>query len=436
MWPFGLLRRKSHIPAIGGNPLSWLLRTGTGAIVDWSYTDYIERARNLNPTASACVSLEGRSIAGLPRKVFKLKPNGEEEELTDHPAWELLDNPSPDPRYNTWEKWMVRFREDFWYGGRVYVVRLGTFGNWKVLQFLRPDRVTPVEGNEFQPIRSWRYDTDRGVRYFAFEDVLYFPYPDPLDDLGHGFPLAPARASIDNENKGNQWNNSLLDNRAEPSVIIEAPEGAPPLEDDQKMQLEKEFREKHIGSAQIGKPIAIGGGYKVTVIAWSPKDMDWLQGKVSAKVDIANVCETPPELIGVQDQKTFSNFNAAMKWYMTATVIPNANQVFTAITRFIGDDWDDRFGGPFTLGIDEDQIQTIKEDQNEVHTRVREDLSGGLLKVDEARQEIGMDAVKGEVGETMLVSSNLVPLEDIGAGGEQDEPFMGENNESEEDDDE
>lgn len=388
-----------------------------------TYTAFAFEGYKRNSTANACINLVARSIADLPIKVFRevmVRDEVEEVFINDHQVWKLIGQDGMPNENQSWGQFNAAYWVYKYIDGNDYIFAPGDQGLPTELHILRPDRVQPIPTkNPLMPIAGYKYTVNGQIAILPFEQVLHNKVFNPLSDL-IGMPILEACATeIDQDNAAGNWNYSLLKNGGRPSLMISMPEGAGPPSPEQTKMLRTWLNTNVIGPSNAGAPL-ITPGAKITEVGKTAKEMDWLKGMIQAKVAIANVCGVPPELIGIQDQKTYSNYQEARKAFYEETVIPLADDFFRSLTRFLGSR---TFGtvrpqAPVIIAVDKDRVKALQESQDLLHGRIRDNIKGGLFTNNEGRAEVSFDPVKG--GDTIFVPANMIPIE-LAAGTEVDE---------------
>jgi len=422
MWPF---TRKNNTggDSTGGRYPDLLVTPSVTSRPDYKFADYCKYAYAANSAAYSCIRLVARSIAALPIKVYR-EQGGDEVLLNEHPVWDLLRRPYMH-RFQSWEKFITGVVSFRYLNGNVYHLIGGILGMPKEITLLRPDLVTVKLTRDKQAISHYEYRAGGNYRKLEPEKIFHYATFNPLNDI-YGEPVLNAASwGLDLDNYSAEWNVSILKNMARPSIFLKSPEHAPMLSPQQLKILTDTWNEKFAGSKKAGKVIAIGGGYEPKIISWNAKDLDWLRGMISAQIRIAIVCGVPPELIGIQGQKTYSNYHEARMAFYQETVIPEAKLYLSELTTFLNYWYED----DFIIGVDVEQVDAIAEDTNNKSERVREELKYGLYTINEARQALGRPAVDG--GDVILVGANQLPLDAI-AGMSETEPVTAEAEEEEE----
>ena len=379
-----------------------------------------------NSTAFMCATLIGRSIANLPIKVFTTAPDGEKIIVENHPVSKLV---GPGSKPSPGMSWLDLMQTIWAYrhiDGNEYWFSLGDLNMPGELRALRPDRMKPVKGDKSNPIRAWEYRVNGTTQTIPVEQILHTMSFDPLSD-SFGFPVfEPCLAEIDEDNNAGAWNNALLKNGGRLSLIFSTPDDAGPPSSEQTKMIEQWYQANITGMADKGKPV-ISPGLKIQEVGKSPKDVDWLKGRVQAKVAIANSCGVPPELIGIQDQKTFANYETALRAFHEHTVLPYADDMYEALTQFLGNRWQGGVAGRVsgvTIAVDRENVIALQENRDAKHKRIRDDVGGPILTANEGRAELGNEDVEG--GDVILVAANKIPLDEV-VDGDQDGDVLPDN---------
>lgn len=412
-WPF----QKSH----GSSSFGAFFPTVAEPFGMNSYQVFAFEGYKRNSTAFMCSTLIARSIANLPIKIFREVPTAdgfEEKWDNTHPLHKLIGkkgNPNPS------QSWL-RFMEAYWayrhISGNEYLFALGDVNMPGELMLLRPDRVKRNKNG-----KDWDYTVNGTIQVIPEEQMLHTRSFDPLSDC-FGMPIFEAAATeIDQDNRAGAWNNALLKNGARPSMFISSPEGLPPPSAKQDKQIENWAARNLTGADNIGVAI-VTRGLKLQEVGLTPKDMDWLKGMIQAKVSIANVCGVPPELIGIQEQKTYANYATALKAFYENTVLPYADDMLKSFTKFLGGKFQGGMRGntsPVIIAVDRENVVALQENLDSKHERLRKDTDGPFLTVNEVREEVGFDSVEG--GDQILVNGSRQTLEEL-TGIEPDNETM------------
>lgn len=398
---FDRFRRKQADGEATATGLTVMLPLGATPSREFRYLEFSREGYQQNATFGAGVRLISRSIACLPIKVFR-EVKDEEVQLPDHPVWNLLRRPN---EWQSWKTWNDALWGHWALSGNVYDLAAGDPFTPEEMWLLRPDRVQ-IRLNQ-QGILVYEYQADGAKRDYDVQQIMHIKAFSPTSDFYGEPPSRSAAVSIDQDNLAAEWNVSLLNNQARPGLILEPPPNMPTMSKKQREALRKEFDDFYAGSKNSGKALILGGGFTSKEMGFNPKEMDWKQGRVMSQVQIALSLGVPPELVGIQGQKTFSNYQEARKSFYEETVIPLADMLTAELTNFLGWRWP-KAGGKFVIAVDKDNVDALKESRDAKWERVGKAQDRGTITINEARNELGFEEIDG--GDAILVPANRLPL--------------------------
>lgn len=118
-------------------------------------------------------------------------------------------------------------------------------------------------------------------------------------------PIAAARDVIAGAAKAQDFGVSLFDNAAVPPAVIEVPEGPTPGNDAERAKrIATTWNETHGGTSNAGKVGVLIGGAKLSTVAVTPEDAQWLDTRRFGVQEIARIFGVPPHLIADSSNST------------------------------------------------------------------------------------------------------------------------------------
>jgi len=332
-----------------------------------------------------CVNEIAKRMTSVKWGLYTLNNAGEKEEvLSAHPMKALLEKPN---RNNTWTQF-VRMHCIFkQVSGNDYLdisERVGMGKKSKIptaMYHLRPDRIW-IQPNEDGTVKYFlRYgSTDKEI---PFEDVVHCSYFDPSDDYYGLSPLYVGGNLVDATNSANQFNKYMFQNQARPSGFLQTEDKL----GDTAFKRLQEMIQGMMGTKNNGKPVILEAGLKWVQQQLSQKDCDYLGFLRMSREDICGLYGVPPIIVGILDRATYSNYREANPILWEQTVLPACDEFRDDINKGITSLFED---GTF-VDYDASAISALKENEDAVHTRAREDYKAGLITRNEARQETGRD---------------------------------------------
>jgi len=309
--------------------------------------------------------------------------------LASHPLLDLLARPNPRADRASFLEAVVAH---LLIAGNSYIEAVTIDGLVRELYALRPDRMRVVPGPD-----GWAeaYEYSVGGRNVRFEQagalppILHLALFNPLDDHYGLAPLEAAAVAVDTHNAAAAWNKALLDNAARPSgaLVYSGPEGSV-LSDNQFERLKRELEDTYQGARNAGRPLLLEGGLDWKAMSLSPKDMDFMEAKHAAAREIALAFGVPPMLLAIPGDNTYSNYQEANRVFWRQTVLPMAERIGSALTRWLAP----AFGAGLNLTVDTDRIEALAADRAMLWERV---VKAPFLTVNEQREMVGFGPLEG-----------------------------------------
>ncbi len=332
------------------------------------------------------------------------------KEVKDHPLKLLLEKPNPEQTRSTFIRslmvpWLL--------GGSAYVERVG-LTRVRELYTLRPDRIQIISGARGFP-QAFRYMV--GGRLFDFQvgsggpldcDLLQLKTFHPLDDYAGLGVTDPAAFAIDVHNQSSQWIKALLDNAARPSgAFVYENKDNPNLTDQQYERMKTEAAQTYSGASNAGKPMILDGGMSWVPMGSTPLEMDFLNTRNQMAREICLAVKTPPMILGIPGDNTYSNYQEANAAFHRDTVIPDATEIYARLSQWIGP----RFGMGIEVKPDLDEIPALAAERQAVWDKVE---AASFLTMGEKRVAIGYSPTPDDgqriVGDVPVpVSPTVVP---------------------------
>lgn len=363
----------------------------------WEARQFIDEGYRKNPVIYMCVEEISKAIAGLEVELWQ-----GDKYLESHHALDMLRKPNPTMGGASLIKAMF---VDYLVTGEYACAQSPTNGTAAELWHIDPQAVK-IKGGVGGVAAGYVYDNNGKKIEFPVKGGLLNPRADlffgkrynPKDYWRGMSPLEAAAIAADTHNKGAEWNYSLLKNGAKPSGIVEFPADGD-VSEQTLNRLREWFKAAFMGSKNAGELPILTGGARWQQTSLSPMDMDFKTSMTEAKKLIAGVYGVPLPLIDT-DATTFANMEMAKERFYIDTVLPLAEEFW----QTFGDWLLPQFGDDLQFKIDKDDIPALESVRNRKFDRVLKSLNAGMLTLDEAREEIGYDAIDmpdaGDEGET------------------------------------
>jgi len=423
--------RKIHEKA---SRTSGILVTGMGT-TKWTPHDYENFANETylkNIIAFRCIDLIARSVASTPWGLYRNVGDDEAEKITDgeHPVNKILIRPNPSESFAFV---MLSATAYLVMSGNSYFERvmLGTgrnIGQVRELYTLRPDRMSMQIDKESGTIEQYIYTV--GVNKVHFEvdpvtgqsDILHMKLFHPTDDWYGAAITQPAAREIDTSNSATEWNKSLLDNEGRPGMTFISQEQ---LTDAQFKRLKEQLDNQYSGPKNAGRNLLLEGMNKAEPYAWSPKDMDFINGNREMSRRISYAYGVPPMLVGIPGDNTYSNYKEARLSFWEDTVFFYLMLFKGELNNWLFPETDEEY-----LDFDLDKIPALAPKREAVWERVR---SADFLSYNEKRAAVGLGPYEpsDNPADQIFVNATMIPLDAAGITEQQQEEEIQEEEEQE-----
>src|SRR4030095_10490443 len=242
-------------------------------------------------------------------------------------------------------------------------------------------------------------------------DLILIPYrhDDRLDSPGVS-PLQIAAREVGLDSTLTEFLKVYLDSGGVPPFVIEYQDT---LDQTVIDQIQEAWAQKYGGSKAYGKIPILWGGYKIAQIGDSLNAMAWPDLRAITEDKICQAFRVPRELVQTHSTAeggsglTTTEQQGAMLSLQRYGATPLRNRIDGAFTRsflveFTGGD------PQYELAFDISDVLALQEDADARHTRIRSDWESGLIMLDEARQELGMQPLPNGAGGVFKVSFTTI----------------------------
>jgi HK97 family phage portal protein len=367
------------------------VRAGIGAFFtslrEWGGTTYRDLIGSAiaNPHAGRGLRLICDNGGAVP--VIAYRENGEEDiAAPDLPALQAIER-------SGWDDLWTAFVYGMYGGGEAFFRRLTADtgpnrGQTILIRALRNERFVRIEKDRSGEITGYtfnRADGVSGTETYPAEEIRHVKLFNPADP-DRGLPiLISARRALTMVEEADVWNRGLARTGGRLNGIL-TPNTLPPGET---------YTPEQVKAAQASTDEAVArgtrSGFLVTSGAFNwqstnvtPKDADWLRGRMVSMREIAAVMGVPPTLLS--DEKAGSLTDAGVDSEVAAlfklTIQPLVTRLLSELTEWLCDEGQ-------RLDADWDQVAALQEDMDAKFKRYS-DPNSPLTKK-ERRVALGYD---------------------------------------------
>ena len=354
-----------------------------GAAGGWARSDYGAYYAAATPVYAA-IRLRADALARPPAIVYRRAPGGSRLPVEpDHPAQQLLEN------VNRWYT-----RADLWRATEIYLNLWGA-AYWMLdhrpdgrpeIWPLRPDRMSIIPDRR-DYIRGFVYHGRGRTLPLTPEEVVWFRYFNPLEEYAGLSPVAPARLAVDMGQDALRFNRNFLRNSAQPDFVLLTNEQMNDSEvDDFYRRWEARFR----GPERARRPAVASFVRDIKTLGLSHREMDFIQGLRWSLEEVSRAYGVPRPLLSDLERATFSNVNAAERFFWRNTMVPEMTFLAQQVSRHLFP----LLGYPnLEMEFDLTAIEALAEDENARANREAQLLDRGVLTINEVRQTRGLPPV-------------------------------------------
>lgn len=332
---------------------------------DWAPSEYGSYIATSN-AVYVCVSRRAELLARLPLRIYREDAAGEQTDVTSGPLYDRLT--SPNPQYSG--QWLVEMTQmdlDLW-GRAFWMLERGKSGRGPVREIwrARPDRVTVIPSRETYIQGYALTDVDGGhtIPYTA-DEVIYFRYPNPLDELSGLSPLAAARLAADTGSAAMKANYNLFNQGMLGGGMLTPTDKEQIWTADQMKDMASAFERQLKGVDKAHRWAIFRTPVHAERLSFSPEDMQHLETLKYTLEDVARAYRIPIDML--RGETTYENLDAAYLAVYTHAVLPAAWRM----TETINNRLVPRFPGQrVRVEFDASDVEVLQENRAEVVTQM------------------------------------------------------------------
>lgn len=367
---------------------------------DWA-TNYWQLGASttggMNNVVYSCVQAYAQTIAQLPSKHLRERPDGSFDSLRDTVPYRVLKKPNS---YQSRSDFLLNMVYCLLYDGNAYAIAIRD-GRGDVIQLhlVYPRSVSPmVADGEVYYHMSLNEIVGKDMSVIApARDVLHVKLVTPDNPLRGQTPIyaAAMAISVNNATMGHQ--SAFFENMSRPSGILTTDEK---LDAEQTQALRDRWEEVSKG-IKSGKVPILSWGIKWQSLSLNSVDSQLIEALKFSVKDIARAFRIPLPLIGEEEGASYNNvYNLLSFWKASGLgfVIEHIEQAMANFFRL-----------PDTEKIELDTDSLLRTDLKGRYDAITKGITGGLLAPNEGRRMEGLPAVQG--GDMPRVQQQMVPLD-------------------------
>jgi len=406
-------RRPRNAFSVGAGAVeSWDRRDGhdQSAFAPEEYGNYLATS---NEVFSAAM-LRARLMGGLDLRLYD-RDGPERVEILDGPEHALLRHVNPfwnRRRLNVMDELsMCLWGESFW------AIERDAGGTPREIWWLKPSRVRPVP-HPVDYLAGYLYAPANGGKSIPFraDEVVWFRFPNPLDEFSPLSPLGAARLAADTASAMMISNRNLFTQGLQLGGLVVPATDKVSFTKPQAEDLEETLARRFVGSDKAHRWAVLRYEAKFQPLNVSPKDAEFVNGLNLTLRQVGNAYGIPVTLLNDMANATLTNAREHERLLWTNALQPeSALKSEEIVEQFLP-----MFGRKRKAGwaeFDYGKIAPLQDAASEIWSRERQAIEVGALTINEWRKSKGLPPV--EWGDVYWVPVNKAPVENAdGAQGD------------------
>lgn len=328
-------------------------------------------------------------------RLYKGSERSERSQVSDHPILKLLDYAN---EFQTGQEIIELLSIHMDLTGRGYwwlpKNGLGVPGEIWVIP---PHLMKPVS-DKGKFIAGYVYQMGFERIPFDKNEIIRFPMPDPLNQLGGTGYAQAAVVELDTESYAGKWNRNFFYNSARPDGAILTEEDLTP---EQFEQLKQQWQSRHGGLSKAHKVAILEGGMKYQQIQMNQKDMDFASLRKSTRENLMFAFGMPQSVMGVSENVNKANAEAGdytfARWLIKPRLTRIKNKLNEALLPMF----------PKAQGVEIDFDEVVPETIEQKKALAETGVKTGFMTINEGRKINGLDPISG--GDVLLIPLNMIP---------------------------
>jgi HK97 family phage portal protein len=372
-----IFQRKS-IPSKVWSSIVW--GKGWESYNRWDKKKLITQGYERSAPFYAAANIIAQTVADIPVYV-DAKKNGQTIQTESHPILSLLE------RDMSRTEFIERMTLYLVVTGETYAQIVFAEGRVRPLGLicLPSQNINPVMGDNFKPIKGFRY-IDKSTIDFDFDEIVYICKPSLQDYFNGMSPGVALSELVDLNNAAITWNKNIALAGGMP-LIVATGSGMTPEE----AQRVKDGWQDQSGANNAHRLKIVSENLELKKLNDIPHDAEWSKAVEMSMRMIFMAFGVSSELMNDAGNKTYSNYREARKALYMEASIPLARKIYGAITKKLSPFYRD---SP-KICLDVDKIESIQEDRGFAVERLTKAVMAGILTPNEAREELNYTAKDG-----------------------------------------
>jgi HK97 family phage portal protein len=382
--PFWDFLRKQENDVAVAVPLNF--DVGQATYPDASFENFASEGYGKSEIVHACIRELAVSAAAPRYYVQAPATDGGAVEVTSGLLYDLTTRPNPNSDWYSFIESLVTF---LMVAGNSYVLKeRSRSGKVMALYHLRPDRVRIIGGDH--GAAGYIYSVSGTDYSLPVEDVCHLALPNPGGDLYGLSPLQVLARNVNLDLNMTDFAKVYFQNAGVPSGLLKLKRRLNTQEE--ASVIRSRWRSQFGGRNNFHRIAILDEDADYVPMANNPKDMALPELHDLTESRICAVFGVPAILVGANvglQRSTYSNYREARMAFHSETLEPMVSRILRHFNRNMFAE----YPGNEMLTVDWAQMRSGLDDREAMTTRVTGLFAGGILTLNEAREQLGLEAV-------------------------------------------
>ena len=353
-----------------------------------------------------CVSLKSNALASIPKKIFRTMPDGQKVDVTEHPDFALLKDPSPYMNvYDFWEN-TGGFIELT--GECPWAMVLNGLGKPIEINPLRPDKITVIPDSS-DLISHYVFSNGQNKFRIESEEMIFLKYWNPNNDFRGLSPLRAATSRLEMDLRAVKSNLAVLKSGSNPSGVLTVEDGDE-IDDETWRRFKNDFRQQYEGETKRGKMMLLRGAMKWQRMGMTNEDMQFMDMLIMSGDSVGEVYGVPPalrmqfkeasKLANVKEQKELF-WDPTMKTMTEKLAAMITQQLLPRLSRIPS----------LTFEFDFSGVAALQPDKTAQAERYQKGIRTGAVSPEDYREIVlGLQRTDDPATNARYIEQGLVPI--------------------------
>ena len=337
-------------------------------------------------------------------KLYRIKQDGTEEELKEHPFLEFWKHPNPLHEMTAAAIWQLLEIYLKLKGEGYFIIEKDSSGMpaelWPVPAHWV--QMTPYLGYPFYKVKV----SSGTIMDISVDDMFVMKELCPYDPFQRGLgQIEPLADEIETDEYAAKFQKRFFYNDATPNLVI----GMPNSTKEQRDRFLANWKEMFKGMLNSHSVAVVNGDATVTKLVESMRDLDMVNGRIFLRDSVLEHFGVPREIMGITENSNRATAEAAQYIYAQNVLMPELKKREDAINQQLIP----LFGSDLVWHFDD----IVPKNQEFDKAKALDGWNSGLMMRDEARELLGIPPSKtgGNVYKTtfsdMFISEDDNPAE-------------------------